>query len=86
VTDTTTADPQFMTIAEIARDLRVSKMTAYRLVRTGQLIAVQINGRTYRVPTECYREYKRQLRAAAVSRAEQAAPEPIAGQTEIAPF
>lgn len=38
----------FMTVAEVARQLRVSNMTVYRLINSGQLAAVRI-GRGYRI-------------------------------------
>lgn len=38
----------FMTVAEVARQLRVSNMTVYRLVNSGQLAAVRV-GRGYRI-------------------------------------
>ncbi len=38
----------FMTVAEVAGQLRVSNMTVYRLVNSGQLPAVRI-GRGYRI-------------------------------------
>ena len=42
-------DPtRFMTVAEVARTLRVSNMTVYRLVNSGQLDAVRV-GRSYRI-------------------------------------
>ena len=42
-------DPtRFMTVAEVARALRVSNMTVYRLVNSGQLDAVRV-GRSYRI-------------------------------------
>jgi excisionase family DNA binding protein len=37
-----------LTVAEVAEMLRVSTMTVYRLIRTGELPAVRI-GRSYRV-------------------------------------
>jgi len=43
------ADARFMTVAEVAEVMRVSKMTVYRLVHSGELPAVQF-GRSYRVP------------------------------------
>ncbi|MGI8774975.1 MAG: helix-turn-helix domain-containing protein [Actinomycetota bacterium] len=39
---------RFLTVAEVARQLRVSNMTVYRLVRSGQLPAVRV-GRGYRL-------------------------------------
>lgn len=38
----------FRTVAEVARQLRVSNMTVYRLVRNGELPAVKV-GRGYRI-------------------------------------
>ncbi|HWL66417.1 MAG TPA: helix-turn-helix domain-containing protein [Actinomycetota bacterium] len=38
----------FLTVGEVARHLRVSNMTVYRLVKSGQLSAVRI-GRGYRI-------------------------------------
>ncbi len=37
-----------LTVAEVADMLRVSTMTVYRLIRTGELPAVRV-GRSYRV-------------------------------------
>ncbi len=39
---------KFLTVSEVARHLRVSNMTVYRLVKSGQLSAVRI-GRGYRI-------------------------------------
>lgn len=38
----------FLTVAEVARRMRVSKMTVYRLVHSGELPAIRF-GRTFRV-------------------------------------
>jgi excisionase family DNA binding protein len=43
------ADMRFLTVAEVAELMRVSKMTVYRLVHAGELPAVRF-GRSYRVP------------------------------------
>lgn len=40
--------PRFLTAAEAAERIRVSKMTVYRLIKAGKLPAVQI-GKAYRV-------------------------------------
>lgn len=42
------AEGRFATVAEVARQLRVSNMTVYRLVKAGQLPAVRV-GRGYRI-------------------------------------
>jgi excisionase family DNA binding protein len=39
---------QLLTVAEVAAQLRVSTMTIYRLIRSGELPAVRV-GRNYRV-------------------------------------
>ena len=43
------SDVRFLTVAEVAELMRVSKMTVYRLVHSGDLPAVRF-GRSYRVP------------------------------------
>jgi len=47
-----------MTVAEVASALRVSKMTVYRLVHSGELPAVRV-GRSFRVPEKAVQEYLR---------------------------
>ncbi len=47
---------RFVTVAEVARQLRVSNMTVYRLVRSGQLPAVRV-GRGYRLREDDVRRY-----------------------------
>ncbi|KAA1251246.1 helix-turn-helix domain-containing protein [Mycobacterium simiae] len=42
------AGTQFLTVAEVASLMRVSKMTVYRLVHNGELPAVRV-GRSFRV-------------------------------------
>ncbi|HEV3472143.1 MAG TPA: helix-turn-helix domain-containing protein [Actinomycetota bacterium] len=46
----------FLTVAEVARGLRVSNMTVYRLVTSGQLPAVRV-GRSYRIREDDVRRY-----------------------------
>ena len=43
------SEAKFLTIAEVAAQMRVSKMTVYRLVHSGDLPAVRV-GRSVRVP------------------------------------
>jgi len=52
------ADPKFLTIAEVASMMRVSKMTVYRLVHNGELPAVRV-GRSFRVTENDVNEYLR---------------------------
>jgi excisionase family DNA binding protein len=49
---------QFLTVAEVAAAMRVSKMTVYRLVHNGELPAVRV-GRSFRVPEDAVHEYLR---------------------------
>ena len=49
---------RFLTVAEVAAMMRVSKMTVYRLVHSGQLPAVRV-GRSFRVPEDKVDEYLR---------------------------
>nr|WP_235961603.1 MULTISPECIES: helix-turn-helix domain-containing protein [Corynebacterium] len=45
-----------MTVAEVAEIMRVSKMTVYRLVHSGELPAVRV-GRSFRVNETAVSEY-----------------------------
>ncbi|MDQ3987000.1 MAG: helix-turn-helix domain-containing protein [Actinomycetota bacterium] len=47
---------RFFTVAEVARQLRVSNMTVYRLIKSGQLPAVRV-GRGYRIRDDDVRKY-----------------------------
>ena len=49
----------FLTVAEVARTLRVSNMTVYRLVKAGDIPAVRV-GRGYRLREEDVRRYLEQ--------------------------
>src|SRR5215207_11301167 len=49
---------RFLTVAEVAALMRVSKMTVYRLVHGGDLTAVRV-GRSFRVPEHAVHEYLR---------------------------
>ncbi|CAL9492009.1 Putative DNA-binding proteinA [Streptomyces sp. enrichment culture] len=48
----------FLTVAEVASVMRVSKMTVYRLVHSGHLPAIRV-GRSFRVPEQAVHEYLR---------------------------
>ncbi len=52
------SEVRFLTVAEVAAAMRVSKMTVYRLVHSGELPAVQV-GRSYRVPEQAVSDYLR---------------------------
>ena len=52
------SDVTFLTIAEVAAKMRVSKMTVYRLVHGGELAAVRV-GRSFRVTEDEVNDYLR---------------------------
>ena len=58
MTGTPFSDVKFLTIYELAVMMRISKMSAYRLVRTGELEAIRV-GRSYRIPEEAVIAYMR---------------------------
>ena len=49
---------QFLTVAEVAARMRVSKMTVYRLVHGGELPAARV-GRSFRVPRRAVEDHLR---------------------------
>ena len=56
--DASLAQVRFLTVAEVAGLMRVSKMTVYRLVHSGELTAVWV-GRSFRVPEKAVHDYLR---------------------------
>ncbi|HLL09052.1 MAG TPA: helix-turn-helix domain-containing protein [Nocardioidaceae bacterium] len=56
--DQSFSDQRFLTVAEVASMMRVSKMTVYRLVHSGELPAVRV-GRSFRVPEAAVDDYLR---------------------------
>ncbi len=56
--DPTLAEMRFLTVAEVAALMRVSRMTVYRLVHAGDLPAVRV-GRSFRVPERAVHDYLR---------------------------
>jgi excisionase family DNA binding protein len=52
------AEMKFLTVAEVATVMRVSRMTVYRLVHSGELPAVRV-GRSFRVPERAVHDYLR---------------------------
>lgn len=51
-----------LTVAEIAAQMRVSKMTVYRLVQSGALNGIRF-GRSYRVPETAVQQYLESVNA-----------------------
>ena len=57
------ANERFLTVAEVASIMSVSKMTVYRLVHSGELEAFRV-GRSFRVPEKAVNEYMRSAHVA----------------------
>jgi excisionase family DNA binding protein len=57
--ETPLSDVRFLTVAEVATIMRVSKMTVYRLVHSGELEAIRV-GRSFRVPEQAVNQYLRE--------------------------
>ncbi len=51
MTQSPQAKSNFVTVGEVARQLRVSNMTVYRLINAGELPAVRV-GKSYRLREE----------------------------------
>ncbi len=47
---------RFLTVAEVADVMRVSKMTVYRMLHAGEIPAVRV-GRSFRVPQDALEQY-----------------------------
>ncbi|MDQ2623761.1 MAG: helix-turn-helix domain-containing protein [Actinomycetota bacterium] len=47
---------RFLTVPEVAEQMRVSNMTVYRLLHSGELPAIRV-GRSFRVPVEALEAY-----------------------------
>lgn len=56
------SDVRFLTVAEVATIMRVSKMTVYKLIHEGSLEAIR-RGRSFRIPHTAIDEYLRQVNA-----------------------
>jgi excisionase family DNA binding protein len=51
------SDFAFLTTAEVAEVMRVSRMTVYRMIKAGELPSTKVGQRGYRVPAQAVREY-----------------------------
>lgn len=49
-------DLRLLTVAEVAGIMRVSKMTVYRLLHSGELASIRV-GRSFRVPESAVHAY-----------------------------
>ena len=52
------APARFLTVMEVANTMRVSKMTVYRLLHSGELPGLRV-GRSFRVPADALEAYLR---------------------------
>lgn len=50
------SDIRFLTVAEVATVMRISKMTVYRLIESGELEAIRV-GRSFRIPEQAVSYY-----------------------------
>jgi excisionase family DNA binding protein len=74
------SEVKFLTVAEVAATMRVSKMTVYRLVHSGELPAVRF-GRSFRVQRGAVEELIRAARYEAGRAALNAHPDAAAAAT-----
>ena len=58
MTSSNLSEIKFLTVAEVAAVMRVSRMTVYRLVHAGDLASVRV-GRSFRVPEHAVHAYLR---------------------------
>ncbi|MCW2599236.1 MAG: binding domain protein excisionase family [Frankiales bacterium] len=58
MTSSNLSEIKFLTVAEVAAVMRVSRMTVYRLVHAGELASVRV-GRSFRVPENAVHDYLR---------------------------
>lgn len=58
----TETEQHLLTVAEVADVMRVSNMTVYRLIRSGELVATRV-GRSYRIWEDDVRSYLLRRRA-----------------------
>ena len=56
MTSNNLSEIRFLTVAEVAALMRVSRMTVYRLVHSGELASVRV-GRSFRVPERAVHVY-----------------------------
>lgn len=54
-------DTEMLSVSDVARQLKVSKMTVYRLIHTKQIPAMQI-GRSFRIGREDFDSYLGRVR------------------------
>ncbi|GAB3979146.1 hypothetical protein GCM10029978_073740 [Actinoallomurus acanthiterrae] len=79
------SEARYLTVAEVAAVMHVSKMTVYRLVHSGELPAIRV-GRSFRVPELAVHDYLREQAAQEVGVTGRGpARHANAGQSSVAP-
>ncbi|MDR3068175.1 MAG: helix-turn-helix domain-containing protein [Cellulomonas sp.] len=63
----TETSQRFFTVMEVANLMRVSKMTVYRLLHSGELPGLRV-GRSFRVPADALEAYLRSAATEATGR------------------
>lgn len=78
MTDNTPTQSDYLTVAEVARTLGLSKMTVYRMCDTGQLQHIRTGrtGRLYRISRKSFEQHRRPV--------DTSIPSVIEGQMDIA--
>ena len=77
---------QFLSPADIAQELGISSTTVLRMIHSGELPAILVSDRIYRIPAASFEMYKAgTLRAAALAPMGGVAPRPKLGQDELLP-
>lgn len=61
MTKDTPVTHEYVTPAEIAEELRITRMTVHRMIKRGIIPALVLGPRTFRVPAQAYADYKKQL-------------------------
>jgi excisionase family DNA binding protein len=82
VTKDTPVTHEYVTPAEIAEELRITRMTVHRMIKRGELPALVLGPRTFRVPAQAYAAYKEQLHEQATA-ATPATPPVHPGQLQV---
>ena len=77
---------QFLSPADVARELAISSTTVLRMIHSGELPAILVSDLIYRIPAASFEMYKAgTLRAAALAPVGGVKPRPRLGQGEPLP-
>ncbi len=77
---------QFISPADVARELDISTATVLRMIHAGSLPAIRVSARIYRVPSASFEMYKTgMLRVAAAAPLRRVKRQPRLGDGEVLP-